>query len=89
MDGLLDIQKKVTVKNNTQLYYAVNGTPLHYSGNFQYSVDGTNWNILKPFDSGTGGSGSVILPAGDYYFMFSGWSNTNPTNSIFTTLEIR
>lgn len=81
--------KKVTIKNGAQLYYSVGNSDLFWSGNLQYSADGTNWTGIKVFASGAGGAGSVALSSGDYYFMLSGYSNANPTDAIFSTLEIK
>ena len=81
--------KKITIKNGAQLYYSVGNNALFWSGNLQYSADGTNWTSLKTFATGSGGTGAVALSSGDYYFMFSGWSNNNPTDAVFSILEIR
>lgn len=81
--------RKITIKNGAQLYYSVGNNNLFWSGNLQYSADGTNWTSIKVFASGAGGTGSAALSSGDYYFMFTGWSNNNPTDAIFTTLEIK
>ena len=81
--------RKITIKNGAQLYYSVGNNNLFWSGNLQYSADGTNWTGIKAFSSGAGGTGSAALSSGDYYFMFSGWSNNNPTDAVFPTLEIK
>lgn len=83
------ISKKILVKPNKKLYYNCCDTTLHCGGSIFVSSDKSNWSLLVQFPTAKGGSGSVVLPEGELYFMYSGWSNNNPNPAIFSVFEIK
>ena len=82
-------KKPITVKNNAKLCYDCNDSGLYNGANISISNDKTTWTSVVDFAYSVGGSGSVDLNAGTYYFKFNGWSDVNPVSSVFTTFEIR
>lgn len=81
--------EKITVLEGKKLYYSANNSELYYNGSFRYLSEGGSWVDLVVFSNGKGGSGSVDIPAGQYYFGFGGWAHSTSASAKWNYLYIK